>query len=69
MDAIQLLVGLVVFLIIAYILYLVLTFIISKFGIPEPIGTIIMLVVGLVLLLAFLRSVGLWSGGGLFIKG
>lgn len=62
MDLITLLVSLVVFLIVAYIVYLVCTFIISKFGIPEPIGTIVMLVIGLVLLLMFLRAAGLWGG-------
>lgn len=62
MDLIALLVALVVFLIVAYIIWLVGNFIITKFGIPDPIGTIVMLVIGLVLLLLFLRSVGLWSG-------
>lgn len=62
MDLIALLVSLVVFLVVAYIVWLVGNFIITKFGIPEPIGTIVMLVIGLVLLLLFLRAAGLWGG-------
>jgi membrane protease YdiL (CAAX protease family) len=63
MDLIHLLITLVIFLVVAYILWLVTNFVVSRFGIPEPIGTIIMLIIGLVILLAFLQAAGLYSGG------
>lgn len=63
MDAVTFLIGLVVFVIVAYILYLIVSFVVSHFGIPAAIGNILMAIFGLIVLLMFLDAVGLYSSG------
>lgn len=57
------LISLVVFCVVAYILYLIVSFITGHFGLPAPIGQIIMAIFGLILLLMFLDAVGLYNSG------
>jgi hypothetical protein len=57
------LVSLVVFCVVAYILYLIVNFVVSHFGLPAPIAHILMAIFGLIILLLFLDAVGLYSSG------
>ena len=57
------LISLVVFCIVAYILYLIVSFIVGHFGLPAPIGQIIMAIFALIIVLMFLDSVGLYNSG------
>ena len=57
------LISLVVFCVVAYILYLIVSFIVGHFGLPAPIGQIVMAIFGLILLFMFLDLVGLYSSG------
>jgi hypothetical protein len=57
------LISLVVFCVVAYILYLIVNFIVGHFGLPSPIGQILMAIFGLIILLMFLDAVGLYNSG------
>lgn len=59
---ISFLIALVVFCVVAYILYLIVGFIVGFFGLPAPIGQIVMAIFGLIILLLFLETVGLYPG-------
>lgn len=63
MNLVPFLISLVVFCVVAYILYLIVTFVVSHFGLPAPIPQIIMAIFGLIILLMFLDSVGLYDSG------
>ena len=60
---ISFLITLVIFCIVAWILYLIVQFIVGHFGLPSPIPQIIYAIFGLILLLAFLDMMGLYSSG------
>ena len=57
------LIALVVFCIVAYILYLIVSFVVTHFGLPAPISHILMAIFGLIILLMFLDAVGLYDSG------
>jgi hypothetical protein len=63
MALVPLLISLVVFCIVAYILYLIVGFVVGHFGLPQPVAHILMLIFGLIILLMFLDTVGLYSSG------
>ena len=63
MSLVPFLISLVVFCVVAYILYLIVSFVVGHFGLPAPIAHIVMAIFGLIVLLLFLDSVGLYDSG------
>jgi len=60
----SLIIGIIVFVLVAGVLWWVINALIGAFGIPQPLATIIQVVVILILLLAFLNYAGLFGSGG-----
>ena len=63
MSLVPFLISLVVFCIVAYILYLIVGFVVGHFGLPAPLAQVLMAIFGLIILLMFLDSVGLYQSG------
>jgi len=61
----SLIVSILLFLLVAGIVWWVATRLIAAFGIPEPLATVVMVVIILLLLVAFLDMTGILGGSGL----
>ena len=59
------LIGLLIALLIVCVVIYVLRLLLPMLGLPEPINTAVLIVVGLIALLWFLGQVGLWEPHGL----